>query len=272
MCGRFVQVIDIELFVKRFGVNSRPEIHLGSNYNVSPGELAYVITNDRPQELQAFQFGLTPSWAQKKMYLINARSEGDFNATNDIQYNGPLGIVSKPSFRTSIRSRRCLVIASGYIEGPEKERLNKPYLISRKDEELFCFAGIWDTWADNSTGEVSNSFTIITTVANAVTKEIGHHRSPVVLDQKDEQKWLDESLPLEEVLKLLKPYPGEKFKAEAISVKIKDPHNKSKDYIIPIETQGATEFGSIVKEDLKLQGMGSGKRKQEPPPTQGTLF
>lgn len=272
MCGRFVQVIDIELFVQRFGVKSRPEIHLASNYNVAVGELAYVITNDKPDQLQAFQFGLTPSWAQKKMYLINARSEGDLNPSNELNYHGPLGIINKPSFRTAIRSRRCLVIASGYIEGPEKERLNKPYLITRKNEELFSFAGIWDTWADNSTGEVTNSFTIITTVANSVTQAIGHHRSPVVLDPKDEQKWLDESLPLEEVLGLLKPYPGDYFKAEAISVKIKDPHNKSKDYIVPITTEGPTEYGSILTKDLKLQGMGSGKRKEDPPPTQGTLF
>jgi putative SOS response-associated peptidase YedK len=273
MCGRFVQVIDLELFVKRFGVNSPPEINLASNYNVAVGDRAYVITNDKPTDLQAFQFGLTPSWAQKKMYLINARSEGDFNPGNDVNYTGQLGIVNKPSFRTSIRSKRCLVIASGYIEGPEKERLNKPFLLTKKNEELFCFAGIWDTWVDNTTGAITNSFTIITTVANSVTQEIGHHRSPVVLDQKDEQKWLDDSLPLEEVLGLLKPYPGELFKAEAISIKIKDPHNKSKDYIVPIEPNGPTEYGSIVTKDLKLQGMGSGKRKQEPPPDlQGKLF
>jgi len=273
MCGRFVQVIDLELFVKRFGVSSEPEINLASNYNVAVGDLAYVITNDKPGDLQAFQFGLTPSWAPKKMYLINARSEGDLNPENDVNYSGQLGIQNKPSFRTSIRSRRCLVIANGYIEGPEKERLNKPFLIQKKDEELFCFAGIWDTWVNNTTGEMTNSFTIITTVANSVTQEIGHHRSPVVLDEKDEQKWLDDSLPLEEVLGLLKPYPGERFKAEAISIKIKDPHNKSKDYIIPIDTNGPTEYGSIVTKDVRLQGMGSGKRKQDPPPdTQGKLF
>lgn len=272
MCGRFVQVIDIDLFVKRFGVSSAPEINLDSNFNVAVGDLAYVLTNDKPTDLQAFRFGLTPSWAQKQMYLINARSEGDMNPENDVNYSGPLGIVNKPSFRTSIRSKRCLVIANGYIEGPEKERLNKPFLISKKNEELFCFAGIWDTWVNNTTGELTNSFTIITTVANSITQEIGHHRSPVVLDQKDEQKWLDDSLPLDEVLGLLKPYPGESFKAEAISIRIKDPHNKSRDFIIPIDTNGPTEYDLIVKQDLKLQGMGSGKRKQDPPPEQGKLF
>lgn len=272
MCGRFVQVIDIELFVKRFGVNSQVNINLESNYNVSAGNLAYVITNDKSLELKAFQFGLTPSWAQKPMYLINARSEGDFNQENDINYSGQMGIINKPSFRNSIKSKRCLIIANGYIEGPEKEKLNKPYYIQRNDGDVFCFAGIWDTWVNSSTGEMTNSFTIITTVANSITQKIGHHRSPVILDKKDERKWLDESLLLTEVVSLLRPYPGESFKAEAISIKIKDPHNKSKDLIIPVEMNNSTEYDITVVRDLKLQGMGNYKRKDNPPPSQGTLF
>lgn len=87
MCGRFVQIIDIDLFVKRFGVNHPVDRIIESNYNVAPGDLAYVITNDKPNEFQAFQFGLTPSWAKKPMYLINARAEGDLNPQNEIDYS-----------------------------------------------------------------------------------------------------------------------------------------------------------------------------------------
>ena len=271
MCGRFVQIIDIELFIKRFGVKHPGEITLQSNVNVAPGDLAYVITNDKSSELQAFKFGLTPSWSKEQKYLFNARSEGDNNLDNDPNYSGQLGIINKPSFRTSIRSKRCLIIANGYIEGPEKEKLSKPFHISKKSGEVFCFAGIWDTWVNNNTGEVINSFSIITTVANSITEQIGHHRSPVILDKKDENKWLDDKLPIEEVLYLLKPYPGDEFKAEPISIKIKDPKNKSRDLLIPIDPNSVSEYDVSVKKDLKLQGMGQNKRKQEPP-TQGSLF
>ncbi len=272
MCGRFVQVIDIELFVKRFGVNFPIEINVESNFNVALGDLAYVITNDKSSELQAFHFGLTPSWAKKPLYLINARSEGDLNQENDINFSGKMGIINKPSFKTPIKSRRCLVIANGYIEGPEKEKLNKPYHIHQKDDEVFCFAGIWDTWINTTTGQVINSFSIITTVANSITQEIGHHRSPVILDKKDEQKWLDDSLPMEEVLKLLKPFPSENFKADPISVRIKDPHNKSKDLLIPIDMSSSSEYEITVKKELKLQGMGSNKKKEDPFAGQSSLF
>ena len=61
MCGRFVQIIDIEMFVKRFGVVQPDKINITSSFNVAPGDLAYVITNEKPNELQEMQFGLTPS-------------------------------------------------------------------------------------------------------------------------------------------------------------------------------------------------------------------
>ena len=272
MCGRFVQIIDIELFVKRFGVKAPSEITVRDNFNVSPGDMAYVITNEKPHELQAFKFGLTPHWAKKQMYFINARAEGDFNKEDDINYSGEAGIVKKPAFRTAIKSRRCLVIANGYFEGPAKERLSKPYHLHKKDGEIFTFAGIWDTWADNNTGEVVHSFSIITTVANEATRKIGHHRSPVILDRKDEQKWLDESILLEEVVGLLKPYPHDDFIADPVSLKVKDPKNKGRDLLIPIDHSTSTQYESTVKKDLKLEGMGRNRRKEDPLGKQGKLF
>lgn len=272
MCGRFVQEVDIDVFIKRFGVSGPAGNILSSNYNVAPGDLAYVITNNKPDELQTFNFGLTPSWAKKPMYLINARAEGDKNPENDINYLGKAGIANKPAFRTAIKSQRCLVIANAFYEGPAKEKLSKPYLIRRKDEGVFAFAGIWDTWVNDKTGEVSNTFSVITTVANQATQKIGHHRSPVILHKNDEKTWLNTDLPIAEVLKLLKPFPGDLLKTDAVSIKVKDPKNKGRELIIAIDENKVTEFDITVKKDLRLEGMGSGKRKQELPPEQGKLF
>jgi hypothetical protein len=113
------------------------------------------------------------------------------------------------------------------------------------------------------TSEVINSFSIITTVANPVTKLIGHHRSPVILEEKDETRWLDENLPLKEVLKLLKPYKGEEFRAVPVSIRIRNPKNKDSDLIIPVDETGKVEFDSSVREDLRLEGMGRGKREDK---------
>ena len=271
MCGRFVQIADVGKLVKRFGVKRPEQFSLESNFNVAPGDLAYVITNEKPDELQPFLFAYTPSWAKKLMYWVNARAEGDYNKENDIHYSGPLGIVNKPAFRTAIRSKRCLVIANGYFEGPEVEKLSKPFHIFKKDGEVFCFAGIWDTWHDEQTGEELNTFGIITTVANPTSKAIGHHRSPVILDVEDEKKWLDDTLPIEEVLTFLKPYQGRDFKAEPISIRVKNPKNKGADLLIPIKNN-RPELDSPVKQKAKPQEKPKKKRKADPPPQQGTLF
>jgi putative SOS response-associated peptidase YedK len=272
MCGRFVQVIDVEMFIKRFGVKDPGGLRPENNYNVSAGDQAYVITNDKPDELQLFRFGLTPSWAKKQMYLINARSEGDMNKIDDLNYSGELGIKDKPSFRKPIRSQRCLVIADAFIEGTTRERLSKPYVVSKRDGSVFAFAGIWDTWVDENTGEVTNSFSIITTVANSLIQKLPHHRSPVILKKEDERKWLDTNLPLKDALNLLKPYPGKNLIANPISVQIKDPKNKNKELLIPVGDTIDSEYDAKAEENLRLEGMGSSKRKKDPPDRQGRLF
>lgn len=190
MCGRFVQVINIEAIEQQFAIKNGSSLQAEENYNVSPGDYAYVISSDRPDELVRYQFGLTPNWAKKPMYLFNARAEGDQNKDNDPSYSGETGIIHKPSFRKPIRSQRCLVLANAYIEGPEKEKLNFPFAISMKSNDLFALAGIWDTWTDRNTGEIVHSFAIITTVANEITERIGHLRSPVIIKKGDEKNGL----------------------------------------------------------------------------------
>ena len=192
MCGRYAIVTKVRAIEKRFEVEAPAEFKFDPNVNVSAGNMAPVITGDKPNELQVFQFGFTPDWGKKQSYVINARSEGDFNKDNDDKYTGKMGIVRKPMFRKSIRSRRCLVVADCFIEGPEKEKLSKPYLVYLKDgKRPFAFAGIWDEWGNPSTGEIIQSFAIITTVSNGITKKIGHHRSPVILHAEHERVWID---------------------------------------------------------------------------------
>ncbi len=66
--------------------------------------------------------------------------------------------------------------------------------------------------------------------------------------------------------------PGELLKTEAVSIQVKDPKNKSRDLIIPIDENKVTQYDIAVKKSLRLEGMGSGKRKNDPPERQGKLF
>ena len=77
-------------------------------------------------------------------------------------YRGAMGILQKPMFRQSIRTRRCLVVADAFIEGPQREKLAKPYVVYARDgQRPFALAGIWDEWTDTGSGEIIRSFAII---------------------------------------------------------------------------------------------------------------
>ena len=75
MCGRYVVISKLKVIQKRFKTLPPPVDLFSPMSNISIGDKALVITNEQPEQLQLFQFGMTPSWAKKKMYLFNARSE-----------------------------------------------------------------------------------------------------------------------------------------------------------------------------------------------------
>lgn len=257
MCGRYIQIQTVEEIQKRFNVDVPDNLEIKPNFNVSPGDYAPVITNNDPHEVQLFKFGLTPFWAKKQMYIINARAEGDRNKENDPNYHGAMDIITKPVFRKPIRSQRCLILADAFYEGTIKERLSKPYVIYlRNHENPFAFAGIWDTWVNKETGEEVNSFSIITTTANSLIRKIPHHRSPVILPRHAEAKWLNTSTPLTDVTRLLIPYPGEKMNAYPVSPSVKNPKLKESKLIEPKGERLVPEYERSLKTDLELLGMG----------------
>ena len=255
MCGRYVVISKITEIEERFGVHANGP--WGPNFNIGPGTLAPVITNDKPKQLQFFQFGLTPFWARKKMYFFNARAEGDHNKENDPNYTGSLGIIKKPAFRKPIRSQRCLVVADCFIEGTTSEKLDSPFVVHlAPGRRPFAIAGLWDEWLDKATGEIVHSFAIITTTPNKLLQKLPHHRSPVILSQRDEQKWLDTDRPLSDITALLKPYTEEGMNAYPISAESKNPRNNNKNLLSPVGPPVLSEKKVQIEQEMVLEGMG----------------
>ena len=257
MCGRYVSVQSIKVIERRFNIRVPSNIVLEPSYNISPGKYAPVITDAKPKELQLFQFGLTPFWAKKRMYLFNARAEGDRNKENKEEYSGAKGIITKPSFRKPIRSQRCLVIADAFYEGSMKEKLNKPYLVYLQNKQRpFCFAGIWDTWKDEDAQD-HHSFAIITVPANTLLRKIGHERAPVILHSESEHAWLRNELPLSDVTSYLRPYPADLMNAYPVDNQMKNSKVDGRHLVEPIGQRLVKELTYQKKEDWRLEGMGS---------------
>jgi putative SOS response-associated peptidase YedK len=141
-----------------------------------------VITHQQPDKIQLFHWGLIPSWAKD-----NSIRKNTLNAKIET-------IHEKPSFRASV-NHRCLIIADGFYEWQwldEKGKKKQKYLITIANNELFCFAGIWNTWIDKSTGEIINTYTILTTEAKGLMAQIHNSkkRMPVILEKSSEMDWL----------------------------------------------------------------------------------
>ena len=194
MCGRFSIIKKAEDIQSRFSIKAGLE-NYKAVYNAAPGMNLVVISNKEPEALNLFKWGLIPSWAKEASIgykMINARSET---------------ISEKPSFRNSLNSRRCLVPADGFYEWKKDEKFKQPFRILLKDESLFSFAGLWDSWISPD-GKPIFSFTIITTEANRIMAGI-HERMPVILQPENEKDWLGNSASQAHILQLLKPYPAE---------------------------------------------------------------
>jgi len=63
---------------------------------------------------------------------------------------------------------KLLFIDCGFYEWKKEGSTKRPHRITLKREELFGFAGLWDTW-ESPTEELDNSCTIITTRPNELT-------------------------------------------------------------------------------------------------------
>ncbi|WP_105625129.1 SOS response-associated peptidase [Legionella pneumophila] len=78
---------------------------------------------------------------------------------------------------------------SGYFEWQQLEHYKQPYYIRRKNKKLLAVAALWDTW-QSQRGEVVHSCCLITTQANSLVARF-HDRMPVVLNEEQQQIWLD---------------------------------------------------------------------------------
>lgn len=219
MCGRFSFSPLAKIIEDRFDVKVDPGEYK-PRYNSAPSQDLAVISNENPNELTYYKWGLIPFWAKDKSIgnkMINAKAET---------------ILEKPSFKNPFKRKRCLVLSDGFYEWKKinpKEKV--PYRIKMEDDSLFAMAGIWDTWKDEE-GKPVNSFAIITTTPNELMENI-HTRMPVIIDKKHEKDWLNVS-GTDFLQSLLKPYPAKEMTAYSISKLVNYPKNDSAEILKPL--------------------------------------
>ncbi len=146
-----------------------------------------VYENDNPFEPVVSVWGLVPDWAKdpEKIWnsTLNARGETIFE---------------KSAFRKSAESKRCLIPVEGFYDHHDFKGKKYPFYITgkEKDEPLY-FAGLWNDWTNKETGEIINTYTVLTTRANPLIAKIHNKpklsddpRMPVILPEDLQEEWL----------------------------------------------------------------------------------
>lgn len=187
-----------------------------------------------PQEtrykLQAMKWGLVPFWTKRNpdygsvMKTINARD--DSLAAKGGMWN------------TMKQKKRCVVVAQGFYEWLKKNggKEKIPHYTKRKDEQLMCFAGLWDCVQYEGSNEKHYTYTIITTDSNKQLSFL-HDRMPVILENgSDEMRmWLDpgRSEWSKDLQSLLRPFEGE-LECYPVSKEVGKVGNNSPTFVVPV--------------------------------------
>lgn len=170
-----------------------------------------AICSSATHEIKLLNWGLIPSWT-RSLEDANIIRYKTFNARAE-------SLDKKPSFSSSVRSKRCIIPVKGFFEWQHVGKEKVPWYIYHSDNEIFSLAGIFDEWCEKKTGEIFSTFSIITTDANELMAEIHNSakRMPVLLDRNAEKEWTDPSTSVSGALDLLKPCSPDILKAHTIS-------------------------------------------------------
>ena len=223
MCGRFTLTVDPTELRELLALGEVPA-EVQPRYNIAPTQNVPVVTSAQDRNVQLFQWGLIPSWAKDPSMggrMINARAET---------------LAEKPSFRGSLKYKRCLILADGFYEWRTSPggKVKTPYFIHMNDRRPFAFAGLWDSW-NSPDGAQVKSCTIITTEPNDLMTLI-HNRMPAILHPRDYGKWLDPSPQTpENLLPLIQPYPADKMNAYPVSTQVNKPENDNPELVVQVK-------------------------------------
>ena len=173
MCGRNSLFPDAPVVTERFEATFDPAVRYRPRYNIAPGAPLEVITNESPDIIEQFHWGLLPPWADDcDVGFVNAWAE-----------TAP----ETPSVCEAWERRPCLVLSSGFYEWCESSVGRKrPIRIFREDDPAFALAGLWNRATVG--GAPVQSVAVLT--AKNGRQEPTPDRMPVVLRSADERRWL----------------------------------------------------------------------------------
>jgi putative SOS response-associated peptidase YedK len=197
-------------------------------YNGAPSQDLWIIrrhptTGERSLDL--LRWGLVPHFCAErpKPPPINAAAETLAAKTFPPE--------TRPFFAEAYRKRRCIMPIDGFFEwkAVKGEKVKQPFAIAMRDGSPFGLGALWENWRDPKTGEWLRTFSVVTTRANSLVRQI-HSRMPLILSPSDYARWLSDE---EDPRELLKAHPSEPMTMWPVSTRVNSPKNDDPEIIEP---------------------------------------
>ena len=117
------------------------------------------------------------------------------------------------------------IAVSPLSQNNESKKNLFPFYFTLANRKVFGFAGLWDQW-NSPDGKAIKTCTIVTTNPNPLLKQV-HDRMPVIIEKKDEKKWLGQETDIDELQALIKPYPEKLMKKSQVTEFVNSVKNNS---------------------------------------------
>ncbi|MGZ4578136.1 MAG: SOS response-associated peptidase, partial [Mycobacterium sp.] len=151
-------------------------------------------------------------------------------------------VTTSPAFRSSAKSKRCLIPMDGYYEwrvnadaAAGKKSRKTPFFMYREDGEPLFMAGLWSVWKAAKDDPPLLSCTIITTDAPGELAEI-HDRMPLVVPEGEWDRWLDPDAPIDEKL-LTRPPDVHGIRMREVSTLVNNIRNNGPELLEPADPE-----------------------------------
>jgi putative SOS response-associated peptidase YedK len=192
MCARYASPDEARVLSQTYSLNLPVSISLKASLIYPHTGAPVIIQVEAGRELRLMNYGLVPEWSKvrkPKFATYNARLEG---------------ILEKPTWRKAFQTKHCLVPIQYFVESVyEGPYAGHNINIEAPDSKILTAAGIWESWVDKKTGEVLDSFAILTSPPPEAISQVGHDRCPLFLQEDIFDIWIHEKKEGREWLRFL---------------------------------------------------------------------
>lgn len=196
-------------------LNEEFAIHKGFDYGPYP--VIRPVAKTHKTERVKMQWGFLPNylktWEEVRKFRYGYKDETGKYHKPYLTLNATSEELLNKIYKDAALHRRCLIPSNGFYEWMHVQVVGKsgkllktpekfPYLVRMRDQDEFYMAGVWQPWFDTEAKMITNTFSIVTTAANSLMKQIHNskERMPTILPGDVAEAWLYHDLSDQDIL------------------------------------------------------------------------